>query len=61
MTSAPGRLSFLYAALFLEIGVNLPFFPLWLDAQSLKSDAIGIILARPARHADRRKPDRGSL
>ena len=42
-----GRLSLLYACLFFEIGVNLPFFPLWLQAQSLASDAIGIILAAP--------------
>jgi PPP family 3-phenylpropionic acid transporter len=42
-----GRLSLLYACLFFELGVNLPFFPLWLQAQSLASDAIGIILAAP--------------
>jgi PPP family 3-phenylpropionic acid transporter len=42
-----GRLSLLYACLFFELGVNLPFFPLWLQAQSLASEAIGIILAAP--------------
>ncbi|CAH1666412.1 MFS transporter [Hyphomicrobiales bacterium] len=42
-----GGLSILYAFLFFELGVNLPFFPLWLQAQSLDSDAIGIILAAP--------------
>ena len=42
-----GRLSFLYAALFFELGVSLPFFPLWLEAQSLDADAIGIVLAAP--------------
>lgn len=42
-----GGLSILYAFLFFELGVNLPFFPLWLRAQSLDSDAIGIILAAP--------------
>lgn len=41
------RLSLLYAVLFFELGVNLPFFPLWLQAQSLDSDAIGVILATP--------------
>lgn len=41
------RLSLLYAILFFELGVNLPFFPLWLQAQSLDSDAIGVILATP--------------
>lgn len=44
---AGGRLSVLYACLFFELGVNLPFFPLWLQAQSLGSEAIGIILAAP--------------
>lgn len=42
-----GRLSFLYAFLFFELGVNLPFFPLWLQAQSLDADAIGVVLAAP--------------
>lgn len=42
-----GRLSLLYACLFFELGVSLPFFPLWLQAQSLGSDAIGVILAAP--------------
>lgn len=47
MSERTGRLSFLYAALFFELGVNLPFFPLWLRAQALGDDAIGIILAAP--------------
>lgn len=47
MSQATGRLSFLYAVLFFELGVNLPFFPLWLRAQSLGDDAIGIVLAAP--------------
>jgi PPP family 3-phenylpropionic acid transporter len=42
-----GRLYFLYAVLFFELGVNLPFFPLWLRAQSLDAEAIGIVLAAP--------------
>ena len=37
----------LYGFLFFELGVNLPFFPLWLQAQSLGVEAIGIILAAP--------------
>lgn len=46
-SGATGRVSFLYAVLFFELGVNLPFFPLWLRAQSLSDDAIGILLAAP--------------
>lgn len=47
MNRATGRLSFLYAVLFFELGVNLPFFPLWLREQLLEDDAIGIVLAAP--------------
>lgn len=51
MTSTPGvpviRLALLYACLFFELGVNLPFFPIWLKAQSLDSSAIGIVVAVP--------------
>jgi PPP family 3-phenylpropionic acid transporter len=47
MNGTTRRLSFLYAALFFELGVNLPFFPLWLRAQSLDDEAIGIVLAAP--------------
>ncbi len=42
-----GRLSFLYAALFFEVGIALPFFPIWLEAQSLDASQIGIVLAAP--------------
>ncbi|MFY8150903.1 MAG: MFS transporter, partial [Hyphomicrobiales bacterium] len=41
------RLGLLFGALFLELGVNLPFFPLWLRAQDLDEAAIGLILAAP--------------
>lgn len=51
VTSTPGvpvvRLALLYACLFFELGVNLPFFPIWLKAQSLDSSAIGIVVAVP--------------
>lgn len=47
-TGAPVvRLALLYACLFFELGVNLPFFPIWLKAQSLDSSAIGIVVAVP--------------
>ncbi|GAA2814362.1 PPP family 3-phenylpropionic acid transporter [Aminobacter aminovorans] len=41
------RFSLLYAALFFELGVNLPFFPVWLRSQHLDDGRIGIILAMP--------------
>ncbi len=41
------RLSFLYAALFFELGINLPFFPVWLRSHALSDAAIGIIVAAP--------------
>lgn len=44
----PGvRFSLLYASLFFELGINLPFFPIWLRAQSLDDGLIGLILAMP--------------
>src|SRR4051794_40298282 len=42
-----GRLALLYGALFFELGVNLPFFPVWLRAQALDDAAIGFVLAAP--------------
>jgi MFS transporter, PPP family, 3-phenylpropionic acid transporter len=58
------RLAAFYAALFVALGVQLPFLPVWLAAKGLDSGAIGIVLAIPmvvrifaiplaARHADR--------
>lgn len=41
------RFSLLYAALFFELGINLPFFPVWLRSQHLDDGRIGIILAMP--------------
>ncbi len=42
----PGaRLSLFYAALFTVIGVQLPYWPLWLQAQAVTPGQIGILLA----------------
>jgi len=42
------RLSAYYAASFLLIGVQMPFFPVWLEAKGLNAAEIGLILAAPA-------------
>lgn len=42
------RLSAFYAAYFVLIGIQLPFFPLWLEAKGLDAAQIGIVLAAPA-------------
>ncbi len=42
-----GPVALLYAALFFELGVSLPFFPLWLRSRNLDDAAIGIVLAVP--------------
>jgi PPP family 3-phenylpropionic acid transporter len=42
------RLSAYYAASFLVIGVQMPFFPVWLDAKGLDAAEIGLILAAPS-------------
>jgi MFS transporter, PPP family, 3-phenylpropionic acid transporter len=59
------RLAIYYAALFILLGIQMPFFPLWLDARDVDSGMIGVILTAPivarvvavpifARQADRR-------
>ena len=41
------RLAVLYVALFIVLGIYLPFFPLWLKAKGLDAQQIGIVLAAP--------------
>ena len=41
------RLASFYAALYLTLGVQLPFLPLWLAAKGLDAGAIGIVLSVP--------------
>lgn len=41
------RLAALYVAAFAVLGVSLPFLPVWLGAQGVPSDAIGVVLAIP--------------
>jgi PPP family 3-phenylpropionic acid transporter len=42
-----GRIAAFYAALFVVLGVQLPFLPVWLAAKGLAAGAIGLILAIP--------------
>lgn len=66
------RLSGVYATTCVMIGINMPFFPLWLDAKGLDAGMIGLILAVPqvmravaiptvARTADRRDAIREAI
>jgi PPP family 3-phenylpropionic acid transporter len=41
------RVAALYAGLYMLVGMQLPFFPLWLRAQGLDARQIGIVLAAP--------------
>ena len=41
------RLRVFYAAQFIVIGIQVPFFPVWLDARGLDPRTIGLILAAP--------------
>src|SRR5882762_3247336 len=41
------RLAAFYAALFVTLGVQLPFLPVWLAAKGLDASAIGMVLAVP--------------
>jgi PPP family 3-phenylpropionic acid transporter len=45
--SGPARLSLLYAVVFTEIGIAMPFMPVWLDALGLDAGVIGVLLALP--------------
>jgi MFS transporter, PPP family, 3-phenylpropionic acid transporter len=66
------RLAAYYAALFVVVGIQLPFFPLWLRAKGLDAQAIGVVLAVPmvvrifaipaaARAAERHGALRGAM
>ena len=66
------RLGVLYAALFLLPGIQMPFFPVWLQEKNVDATLIGIILAVPmvarvlaiplvTREADRRDAVREAL
>lgn len=41
------RSAALYACIFIFVGIQLPFFPLWLKARGLDPEAIGVVLAVP--------------
>ena len=41
------RLAWLYAAIFIMGGIQLPFFPVWLKAKGLDPGMIGLVLAAP--------------
>lgn len=41
------RLSLLYAVVFVEIGIAMPFMPVWLNALGLDATVIGALLALP--------------
>lgn len=41
------RLAVFYSAIFLAIGIQMPFFPLWLEFKGLNAREIGLVLAAP--------------
>jgi PPP family 3-phenylpropionic acid transporter len=66
------KLGLFYAAYFFFGGVQLPFFPLWLEARGLDPRTIGVVVAVPmlarivatpviARQADRRRALKSTL
>jgi MFS transporter, PPP family, 3-phenylpropionic acid transporter len=66
------RLAAFFAAMFVVLGVQLPFFPVWLKAKELDAGMIGVVLAAPilvrvfsialaARLADRRNALRTAI
>ncbi|MEW9808054.1 MFS transporter [Mesorhizobium sp. ZMM04-5] len=41
------RMSLIFAAVFLPLGVHLPYFPLWLEVNGFDAEQIAVILAAP--------------
>lgn len=41
------RISLIFGAIFLPLGIHLPYLPLWLEAQGFEAAQIGVILATP--------------
>ena len=41
------RIALIFAALFIPLGVHLPYFPLWLEANGFDAEQIAIILSAP--------------
>jgi MFS transporter, PPP family, 3-phenylpropionic acid transporter len=41
------RISLIFAALFVPLGIHLPYFPLWLEAKGFDAGQIAVILAAP--------------
>ena len=41
------RLSLFFAGLFVALGIQMPFLPVWLAAKGLDANAIGTVLAAP--------------
>jgi PPP family 3-phenylpropionic acid transporter len=41
------RISLIFAAVFLPLGVNVPYFPLWLEAKGFGAEEIAVILSAP--------------
>ncbi len=66
------KLGLFYATYFLFGGIQLPFFPLWLEAKGLDAGTIGVVIAVPmiarivavpiiTREADRRRAIKATL
>jgi hypothetical protein len=41
------RIALIFASLFVSTGINLPYFPLWLEANGFNPERIAVILAAP--------------
>ena len=41
------RIGLLFASLYVSMGINLPYFPLWLEANGFDAERIAVILAAP--------------
>lgn len=41
------RISLIFAAIFLPLGISIPYFPLWLEAKGFGPEEIAVILSAP--------------
>ena len=41
------RIALIFASIFISTGINLPYFPLWLEANGFDAEQIAVILAAP--------------
>ena len=50
------RISLIFAAVFIPLGVNVPYFPLWLEAKGFGPEEIAVIKEQVSESEDTERP-----